>query len=580
MNLFFLSGLPRSGSTVLSAILNQNPKLKVSTTSGLVVLLQDIVKSWGVNLMISQKDTERTLLCKVFQAVIKTIYPELVNSDKYIIDKSRSWVLPEIIQSMNLVLERPVKIIVTVRSVPECAASFVRVAKPDNLVEFINGKDLIEHLKASYVILNLGYTHYPDTIHFVEYHNLIKNPKEELDKIMNFLELPSFEYNFTSIDTASVEEDDEVLHNYKNLHTIGNKLEYQNNQSAREVLGEHYNSFCQDEFWNPNYVAPSKEDLDLALEYSLKGDIETGEKYVDKQLSKTPQNVRALFNKGWYLLSKGNFLMGMRLISVGRNENLFGNPAPSMMPLWTNECLKGKTLLFNLEGGLGDQICNIRFAKYFHQKGAKVIVAGNHSLANIFLKLPYVHAFMDGSVAGGIYHDFWVPSMSAPLLLGFEYKDLDGKAYLPCNKKEFTDVPLRVGIRWSGNPQFEHEQHRCFDPTPLFNLKNVQLVNLQKDGDIAIPDHLEQNKLDTWEDTVKVIESCDLIISSCTSVAHMSAAMGKPTWVIVPITPYYLWALPGETSPWYNSVKLIRQDKYKDWSNCFEKINNLLSEMV
>ena len=56
--------------------------------------------------------------------------------------------------------------------------------------------------------------------------------------------------------------------------------------------------------------------------------------------------------------------------------------------------------------------------------------------------------------------------------------------------------------------------------------------------------------------------------------------MGIPTWIVVPILPYYTWALPGNTSPWYDSVVLYRQTDVNEWETVFDKIHkNLLIEV-
>ena len=81
----------------------------------------------------------------------------------------------------------------------------------------------------------------------------------------------------------------------------------------------------------------------------------------------------------------------------------------------------------------------------------------------------------------------------------------------------------------------------------------------------------------TWRDTAEIISGLDLIITSCTSVAHLSAAMGKPTWIIVPALSYYMWVLPGNKSPWYDSVTLYRQTEYNNWNAPFEQLKKDLS---
>ena len=73
-------------------------------------------------------------------------------------------------------------------------------------------------------------------------------------------------------------------------------------------------------------------------------------------------------------------------------------------------------------------------------------------------------------------------------------------------------------------------------------------------------------------DDIKALASCDLVISACTSVAHLAGAMGVETWVITPIMPYFLWAIDGEHTPYYHSVRLFRQAQFGTWQEPFDQI--------
>ena len=144
MNLNFLSGLPRSGSTVLAAILNQNTDVHVSTTSGLVYALDSLANIWSESNLLGENDPERKKLVNTMRGTIDAFYdfPESI-----VIDKARTWPLKVILGAMHQVLDRKPKIIATVRNIPECAASFVRLAKPEDLNDFMYSAQLIEHLK-------------------------------------------------------------------------------------------------------------------------------------------------------------------------------------------------------------------------------------------------------------------------------------------------------------------------------------------------------------------------------------------------------------------------------------------------
>jgi hypothetical protein len=199
---------------------------------------------------------------------------------------------------------------------------------------------------------------------------------------------------------------------------------------------------------------------------------------------------------------------------------------------------------------------------------------------NAFMrKVEGVDMVVQHEAAFGVVHDFWVPSMTASIPLGWQYKHIDGSAYIPKPDVAKGDK-FRIGLRWQGNPEFEHQQHRLFPAQYLFNAVkglDVEYVSLQRDeGAEHRPAWVKQLNLSSWSDTVLAVANCDLVVSSCTSVAHLAGAMGVPTWVVVPVLPYYLWAKPGNSTEWYNSVRLFRQTNHGDWGPIFGELKEEL----
>ena len=96
---------------------------------------------------------------------------------------------------------------------------------------------------------------------------------------------------------------------------------------------------------------------------------------------------------------------------------------------------------------------------------------------------------------------------------------------------------------------------------------DVEFISLQRDeGEEARPSWVKEVPLDNWGDTKAAIDSCDLVISACTSVSHLSAAMGVETWVITPVLPYFLYSIVwGDRTPYYNDMKLFRQEAFGKW---------------
>ena len=322
--------------------------------------------------------------------------------------------------------------------------------------------------------------------------------------------------------------------------------------------------------------------LDIALEACINGHPEISE---DLLRAYPEQNdARIIFNLGWHEMRHGNLKKGLQMMDAGRFINVFGLPR---IPgeIWKDQDLTNKTLLFRCENGLGDQIMNFRFAKDFQDKGARVVISCAKELMSLFAKHGFV--CIDNGATPYIHYDYWVPSMSAAHILGYDTDNFPGQAYLSAEPKELYSKPgtLKVGIRWAGNPKFEHEQHRRFDPQPLIDLhklNGVTLYSLQRDENLVdgLPFADLRDQMKTFEKTASIIQGLDLVITSCTSVAHLSAALGKETWVIVPIMPYYAWAALGDKSVWYDSVRLFRQTKYGNWDEPLAGVKEALEKRL
>ena len=262
---------------------------------------------------------------------------------------------------------------------------------------------------------------------------------------------------------------------------------------------------------------------------------------------------------------------------------------------------KNQTVIMNLEGGFGDEIIHARFAKDFVEKhNCKVIIVTQPSLAPIFNRMPWVSAVVQREAAMGVYHDSWVPGMSAALALGLDFKDISDEPYLTASPeylkqwkpkiKAYSRGKLKVGIRWAGNPEFEHQQYRLFPSDILMNLRkhsDVQFFSFQRDSNIEeLPEEIIDLAPDlrTWDDTAAALSEMDLVISSCTSVAHMSAALGKPTWVLVPALPYFIWAYHPEgdatASPWYKSARIFKQSAFGTWDDVRQSIDSAFSQWL
>lgn len=335
----------------------------------------------------------------------------------------------------------------------------------------------------------------------------------------------------------------------------------------------------------PNFL------MDLQLLLSIQGKFDEAFEINNRALKEIPDDLRVKHNRGWFLLRNGEFKKAFEMTNQGRLINTWGNaPIETSKPYWNGET--GHRVLVNFEAGFGDQIIFTRFIKTIKEKGCKPIICCAAELMELFSCIDEADAIIQSGADRYIYFDSWFPSMGLPIILNTEEKDLESGSYLKADSEhiqKFKEViktkRLKVGIAWMGNPQFEHEQFRKFSPELMFDAvqqDGIKVHSLQIGADVDPPEDVIDLKylIKTWSDTAGAIANLDLIITSCTSIAHLAAAMGKPTWVITPILPYWIWAKDGDKTPWYDSVKIYRQEKFNEWEHPFEKIRNQIKKMM
>jgi hypothetical protein len=335
--------------------------------------------------------------------------------------------------------------------------------------------------------------------------------------------------------------------------------------------------------------------IDQQLNLMVRGRFEDAWKLSEKIQETEPDNLRHMFNRGWFFIHRGDFQTGFQLLEAGRHVKVYGGPfLTHKKPIWNNHDITDKTVVINGEGGFGDQMIFVRFAKEIMQRKGKCVVICDEVLKSLFARVPGVHEAINPSEIQSIEFDYWIPGFSTSWIFGHTKDTVPNEPYMFPNPLSVTNWKqiiktdkLKVGIKWSGNPKYEHQQFRYFPPSSLINIcddERVQFYSLQRDNDLVeLPEHIIdlQHLLISWEDTAACIANLDLVITSCTSIAHLASAMGKPTWIVVPILPYHIWAYGGKHSPWYQkSTQIFRQTKFGCWNKPFEDIKEKLKTLV
>jgi hypothetical protein len=125
----------------------------------------------------------------------------------------------------------------------------------------------------------------------------------------------------------------------------------------------------------------------------------------------------------------------------------------------------------------------------------------------------------------------------------------------------------------------------------LASVAGVQFLSLQKGygseqletcpfKDRFVACQNEINNTWDWMETAAIVHSCDLIITSDTSIAHLAGAMGKPVWILLKKVPDWRWGLDGEECPWYPSARLFRQTDTGNWAEVIERVKCELERLI
>lgn len=236
----FLTGLPRSGNTLLSAILNQNPKFYSSPLSPLSEYVYQIDS--GLNeeeCLRNDENIQRTL--SLLNVITDTFYADI--QKPIIFDRNKAWTTPVNFDLIIKYINPNPKIIFTVRDYLDVLASFCLLGNEDTIFEiesqglYINHHmnkfdkiaEYVNRLNSPLDLSMLSIRHALSSrvrpyIHFVEYNDLVNSPEETMDKIYEFLGEERFIHDFNNI--KKIEYDNEERANHPlNTHRVGKTLE-------------------------------------------------------------------------------------------------------------------------------------------------------------------------------------------------------------------------------------------------------------------------------------------------------------------------------------------------------------------
>ncbi len=331
--------------------------------------------------------------------------------------------------------------------------------------------------------------------------------------------------------------------------------------------------------------------------------------FFDKAVEMKPNSNDIRFNRSVARMTNGD-------ISAARQEHKlrFRKESPALFrewdwPAWNGESLVGKRVLLWTEQGVGDEIIHSRCVKSIASQADHCVLECSQRLASLFARsFPDVDVVEaqtppDAALLNGPF-DFHASVLDINCELYDSPAEISPKPYLKADPeltKSLRDKyrartggrPL-IGISWWSGWTF----HAHFKSTHLSQWKNIleipdvafvslqygegnnEIASIEKDTDLKIlqdPDVDPTGDLDLFAAQVAAM---DLVITISNATAHVAGALGVPVWNMTPTGPgrLWYWFLEGQTSPWYDSMRLFRHSYQEGWDGILQEIADLLKE--
>ena len=332
----------------------------------------------------------------------------------------------------------------------------------------------------------------------------------------------------------------------------------------------------------------------LAVIHYERVEIEDSIAAADRALTMKPDMAGAHFARAEALLIKGDWEQGWEeyewRFQIADAARMM---PPTGKPQWDGKPFDGLLLLV-ADQGFGDIIQFSRYIPWVLERCPNAAIAGSREMIpvlrqflpedRIFVRWEDCPAFDAFIALSGLprLHGTRVDRVPAPV----PYLHADPERVAAWRERLRPLAPgsyKRIGIVWAGRPTHNNDRRRSAtlaDFAPLAALPGVALVSLQKGppADQAggyfgrAPLINIGAEVRDYNDTMALLESLDAVVTVDTSVGHLAAAMGKPTWILLATSPDWRWLLGRSDTPWYPTVRLFRQTRPRVWDDVFQAV--------
>ena len=326
----------------------------------------------------------------------------------------------------------------------------------------------------------------------------------------------------------------------------------------------------------------------------------------DQLLSRDPTIAEARLNRALILLADGEFERAWPDYEARKQVLRPRLSEPSPWPEWDGTALSGRTIFVHAEQGLGDQIMFASCLPDLIAMAGACIVQCDPKLAGIFRRSFPAATIVsndvpaEGSVIGKQRPDCSVSLGSLPLFFRRTRVDFPRHSGYLCADEKRVDrwrsklatLPGRtkVGISWRGGLATTRQSLRSIplpEWSPILSVPDTAFVSLQYNttreeleaaaASTGVTVHHWHDAIADYEETAALIAGLDVVISVQTAAVHLAGALGKRTWALIPAAAEWRYGTRGDTMIWYPAVKLVRQQKFRDWAAVIHTVRETLT---
>lgn len=355
-------------------------------------------------------------------------------------------------------------------------------------------------------------------------------------------------------------------------------------------------------------------DPKYAIAHAAKGmiydglkDFDEAEIHYGRAIEIDPNYLDVVWNRALMRLGRGDYLRGFEdyesRIKSRKIKDRFIYPKFNA-PFWQGEDLSDKTIYVAAEQGIGDMIMFSRFLPWLAQQAKHVYICCTRDVTSLLWEFRRFVEFVPEGVPipktdyaiiiGSLPHRYGVTLDTLPADPGLIKTRVDvhqtvGPAELP----ELDDVnALKLGLCWTGNPGQDRSQERDIPFPLLLDLLEHPHIwaysfqlgpsedDIRKNGANRLVYNLAPQMMRGLAVTGTALQKMDLVITACTSIAHLCGALGVPCWVLLPYDAYWVWLQERSDSPWYPSIRLFRQKKPGDWAQVLRDVQTALYDKL